>query len=51
VFGEYAHELAAVALHRLGRREEAREAFLAAAAAAPDDPSYRIKAIALGARP
>jgi tetratricopeptide (TPR) repeat protein len=50
VFGDYAHEVAAVALHRLGRRDEARDAFLAAAAAAPDDPSYRIKAIALGAR-
>jgi tetratricopeptide (TPR) repeat protein len=50
IFGEYAHEVAGAALLKLGRRDEARDAFAAAAEAAPDDLSFRVKAIALGAQ-
>lgn len=47
IFGAHAHELAAVALLRLGRKAEAAAAFRLAAAAEPDDASYRLKAAAL----
>ncbi len=50
IFDVYAHDLLGVALLRLGRKAEAAKSFARAAAAAPDDPSYRIKALALGAR-
>lgn len=50
IFDVYAPDLLGVALLRLGRREEAAASFARAARAAPDDPSYRIKAQALGAR-
>jgi tetratricopeptide (TPR) repeat protein len=50
IFDVYAPDLLGVALLRLGRRDEAAASFARAAAAAPDDPSYRIKAQALGAR-
>lgn len=49
IFGAYAHDLMGVALLRMGRKEAAARAFAQAAKAAPDDPSYRIKALALGA--
>jgi len=51
IFGAYAHDLMGVALLRLGRKDEAALAFARAAKAAPEDPSYRIKALALGAPP
>jgi tetratricopeptide (TPR) repeat protein len=50
LFDVYAPDLMGVALLRLGRRAEAAEAFWRAAAAAPEDMSYRIKAQALGPR-
>jgi tetratricopeptide (TPR) repeat protein len=49
IFGAHAHDLAGIALLRLGRRAEAAAAFRLAAASEPGDPSYRIKASALGA--
>ncbi len=49
VFDVYAPDLLGVVLLRLGRRQEAAQSFRRAAAAAPDDMSYRIKARALGA--
>lgn len=51
IFGAYAHDLAGLALLRMGKKLEASEAFSHAARAAPDDPSYRVKALALGAAP
>ncbi|MDR3471338.1 MAG: glycosyltransferase [Devosia sp.] len=47
IFDVYAPDLRGVALLRLGRREAAAEAFARAAAAAPEDMSYRVKAAAL----
>jgi tetratricopeptide (TPR) repeat protein len=47
IFDVDAPDLLGVALLRLGRREEAAEAFVRAAAAAPEEMSYRIKAAAL----
>lgn len=49
IFGAYAHDLMGVALLRMGRKGEAALAFARAANASPDDPSYRVKALALGA--
>lgn len=46
-FGEFAHDQRGIALMRLGRFEEAAEAFEKAAAAAPDDLAYRAKAAAM----
>jgi glycosyltransferase involved in cell wall biosynthesis len=51
IFGAFAHDLAGIVLLRMGKREEAAAAFTLAAAAAPDEPSYRIKAAAISARP
>jgi tetratricopeptide (TPR) repeat protein len=51
IFDVYAPDLLGVALLRLGRRQEAAASFSRAAAAAPDNMSYRIKAQALGAHP
>ena len=48
IFDVYAHDLLGVALLRLGRRPEAAACFARAAAAAPDERSYRVKAQALG---
>jgi glycosyltransferase involved in cell wall biosynthesis len=48
MFGAHAHELAGLALLRTNRREDAAAAFALAAAAEPEHPSYRIRAIALG---
>jgi len=48
IFGSYAHDLAGVILLRMGRRQDAAEAFSRAAAAEPTNPSYRVKALALG---
>src|SRR5580704_5489230 len=52
IFGEFAHDLAAVAALRLRRFGEARAHFDAAAALAPDPLPYRVKAraAALGER-
>ena len=47
VFDLWSHDLMGVALLRLGRRAEAAAAFARAAEAAPDDPSYRVKAMAI----
>jgi Flp pilus assembly protein TadD len=47
LFREFAHDQRGVALLRLGRFGEAAAAFEAAAAAAPDDPAYRAKAVAM----
>jgi tetratricopeptide (TPR) repeat protein len=47
VFDVWAHDLTGVALLRLGRRAEAAAAFARAAEAAPDEPSYRVKAMAI----
>jgi tetratricopeptide (TPR) repeat protein len=46
VFREYAYDLEGIALLRLGRHAEAADAFERAANAAPEDRSYRMKAIA-----
>jgi glycosyltransferase involved in cell wall biosynthesis len=50
IFGELAHDLAAIAAFRLGRFDEARAHFDAAAALAPDPLPYRVKARAAEAR-
>lgn len=47
VFDVWAPDLLGVALLRLGRRTEAAAAFARAAAAAPDELSYRVKAMAI----
>lgn len=47
IFGEFAHDLRGVALLRLGRFAEAAEAFEKAAAAAPGNLAYRVKAAAM----
>jgi hypothetical protein len=47
LFDVFAHDVRGVALLRLGRRVEAADAFARAATNAPDDPSYRAKAIAV----
>jgi tetratricopeptide (TPR) repeat protein len=47
IFDVFAHDLRGIALLRLGRRAEAADAFARAAANAPDDPSYRVKAMAI----
>lgn len=49
IFGCYAHDLAGLAWLRSGDRRRAAEAYARAAALAPDDPSYRVKALAIGA--
>ena len=46
IFSEFAHDLRGAALLHLGRGEEAAAAFVAAAAAAPDNLAYRAKAAA-----
>jgi glycosyltransferase involved in cell wall biosynthesis len=51
IFGAFAHDLAGIALLRLGRRDAAAAAFGLAAEAEPGDPSYRVKAAALAAGP
>lgn len=51
MLGAQSHELAGIALLRLGRRVEAAAAFALAATEEPDEPSYRIKAAALAPRP
>ncbi|MEQ1770376.1 MAG: glycosyltransferase [Devosia sp.] len=51
IFGEYAHELRAIALLKLGRKQEAGRAFAMASALAPDNLSYRVRAVALGGLP
>ena len=51
IFGSFAHDLTGVALLRMGRRAEAAAAFARAATAEPGNPSYRIKAMALGVPP
>ena len=51
VFDVYAPDLMGVVLLRLGRRAEAGKSFAKAAAAAPDELSYRIKAEAFRSRP
>lgn len=51
IFGCYAHDLTGLALLRMGQRQAAAQAFSRAAAAAPFDLSYRVKALALGIRP
>lgn len=51
IFEEKASELAALACLRLGRRADAAEHFVKAAAYAPKDLGYRAKAAALGTRP
>jgi tetratricopeptide (TPR) repeat protein len=51
IFGSFAHDLTGVALLRMGRRAEAAAAFLRAAAAEPDNPAFRIKAMALRPNP
>ncbi|MCX5512540.1 hypothetical protein C3941_04405 [Kaistia algarum] len=48
IFGEKACELAALACFQLGDRQGAADHFLMASRLAPHDPSYRIRAIALG---
>jgi tetratricopeptide (TPR) repeat protein len=50
IFDVHAPDLLGVALLRLGRRAEAAASFARAAAAAPEDPSYRVKAQALAQR-
>ena len=47
LFDVHAPDLMGIILLRLGRRAEAADAFERAAQAAPDDPSYRVKAIAI----
>jgi tetratricopeptide (TPR) repeat protein len=47
IFDVWAHDLMGVALLRLGRRVEAAAAFARASEGAPDDPSYRVKAMAI----
>jgi tetratricopeptide (TPR) repeat protein len=49
IFGELSHQLAGVALLRLGRTGEAAEAFERAAAEAPDDLGQRSRAVAVRA--
>ncbi len=49
IFGAYAYDLMGFAALRMGRQDEAASAFARAAKASPDDPSYRVKALALGA--
>jgi tetratricopeptide (TPR) repeat protein len=43
LFGELSHEGRGLCLFRLGRYSEAAAAYAAAAACAPDDPSYPVK--------
>lgn len=50
IFGEFAHDLAAIAAFRLGRFDAARRHFDAAATLAPDPLPYSIKARAAAAR-
>lgn len=50
IFGEYAHEARGVALFRLGRYDEAAEAFTAAAQLDPENVRYRAKATAARSR-
>ncbi|HVL72134.1 MAG TPA: glycosyltransferase [Beijerinckiaceae bacterium] len=50
IFGEFAQDQRGVALMRLGRFAEAAEAFAAASAAAPENLSYRAKAVAMRGR-
>ncbi|MBL8579973.1 MAG: glycosyltransferase [Mesorhizobium sp.] len=47
IFDVWAHDLLGVALLRLGRRNEAAASFERAAAGAPDDLSYKAKALAI----
>lgn len=47
IFDVHAPDLMGIALLKLGRRAEAADAFERAARAAPEDPSYRVKAIAI----
>jgi tetratricopeptide (TPR) repeat protein len=51
IFGAYAYDLSGLALLRMGRKADAAQSFTLAAKVASDDPSYRIKALALGAPP
>lgn len=52
IFGEWAHDLMGAAYARMGRREDAAEAFGRAAALAPDNLAYRIKSASFsGAKP
>ena len=51
IFGCQAHDLAGVAWLRLGDRAAAAAAFARAAALAPSEQAYRIKAMALGVAP
>ncbi len=46
IFGEFAHDLAGIALMRLGRMAMAATAFAAAAEEAPEPLAYRAKAAA-----
>ncbi len=50
LFGAFALDLKSLALLRMGRRAEAAECLKLASAMEPDEMSYRVKAIALGAR-
>jgi glycosyltransferase involved in cell wall biosynthesis len=50
IFREFAHDLAGVARLRLGQFEQAASAFGKAAAAAPDNMAYRVKAAAMSGR-
>ena len=50
IFGEFAHDLAAIAAFRLGRFGDARMHFDAAATLAPDPLAYSVKARAAEAR-
>jgi glycosyltransferase involved in cell wall biosynthesis len=51
IFGAFAHDLAGVALLRMGRREEAAAAFALATAADPQNQAYLVKAAALASPP
>jgi hypothetical protein len=51
IFGAWSHDLAGIALLKLGRRREAAAAFRLAAEAEPDEPSYSVKAAALDGPP
>jgi tetratricopeptide (TPR) repeat protein len=50
LFGAFAYDLKSLALIRMGRRAEATECLKLASAMEPSEMSYRVKAIALGAR-
>lgn len=51
IFGEWAFDLMGAAYARLGRREDAGEAYARAASLAPDNLGYRAKAAAFARRP